>query len=167
MDPASVEVSELAEGLGAALGRLYTFLRRAILPKEMSLAQAHALGTLRELGPQRVTDLAELGGVRQPTCTGLVNTMENEGWVRRRPGGLDRRAVMVELTKEGEDVLRTITDARAALLEGYLSNLSESDQKALAAALPGLKRLTELGAEPDLESRTKWPDVAARVASKR
>jgi DNA-binding MarR family transcriptional regulator len=167
MDSASVEVSELAEGLGAALGRLYTFLRRAILPKEMSLAQAHALGTLRELGPQRVTDLAELGGVRQPTCTGLVNAMENEGWVRRRAGGLDRRSVMVELTKEGEDVLRSITDARTELLEGYLSNLSTSEQQALAAALPVLKRLTELGTESESDSRTKWPDVSARIASKR
>ena len=137
---------ELADELGTALGRLYTFLRRAILPKEMSLTQAHALGTLRQLGPQRVTDLAELEGVRQPTCTGLVNTMENEGWVVRRPDEVDRRAVMVELTPAGEEVLRAITDARTELLEGYLSKLSGSERKGLAAAVPALKRLTELGA---------------------
>lgn len=166
MDLSKVDGRELAEELGAALGRLYAFLRREILPKEMSLAQVHALGTLRELGPQRVTDLAELEAVRQPTCTGLVNTMENEGWVIRRSGDLDRRAVMVELTAKGGDVLRAITEARAELLEGYLAELSSADRRSLAAALPGLKRLTQLGTEADSDSHGQRRDVLARNASK-
>jgi DNA-binding MarR family transcriptional regulator len=167
MDLSSVETKELSEELGASLARLYTFLRRAILPKEMSLTQALAMGTLHQLGPQRVTDLAELEGVRQPTCTGLVNTMEEEGWVVRRPGDLDKRAVMVELTAKGGDVLRAMTDARAELLEGYLARLSVSDQRTLAAALPVLKKLTEIGADADAEPNQRRPDVFARIGSKR
>jgi DNA-binding MarR family transcriptional regulator len=149
MSHAGGEALELAEDLGSVLARLYAFMRRAVLPREMSPSQALALATLRDLGPQRVTDLAELEGVRQPTCTGLINAMENEGWVVRREDDSDRRAVLVELTEMGNDVLEAITDKRSSLLERYLSELSGPDRMALRDAIPALSKLIEIGAESD------------------
>ena len=145
----------LAEDLGTVLARFYGFLRRAILPTEMSLTQALVLNTLQELGPQRVTDLAGIEGVRQPTCTGLVNTMEAEGWVSRTVDGADRRVVLVELTEEGRHVLEEIMRARVAVLNRYLGGLTGDERLALANALPSLKRLIELGTqgERDLVAR--------------
>lgn len=136
---------ELAVELGSVLTRLYAFLRVAILPEGMTLTQASALATLRDKGPQRVTDLATREGVRQPTCTGLVNFMEVQGLVRRRVDEADRRAVMVELTEEGHRALAAITDARVEVLERYLGALTDRDRDALALSLPGLLRLIELG----------------------
>jgi DNA-binding MarR family transcriptional regulator len=136
---------ELAEELGAVLARLYSFLRRAILPKEMSLTQALALNTLQDLGPQRVTDLAQIEGVRQPTCTGLVNAMEAEGWVVRCIDEADKRVVLIELTEAGHAVLRSMSEARAAVLDRYLGTLSPNERDALAAALPELSKLIERG----------------------
>jgi DNA-binding MarR family transcriptional regulator len=136
---------ELADELGAVLARLYGFLRRAILPKEMSLTQALALNTLRDLGPQRVTDLAQLEGVRQPTCTGMVNAMEAEGWVLRRVDEADKRVVLIELTKAGHSILEAMSKARAAVLDRYLGTLSQTEREALASALPGLSKLIERG----------------------
>jgi DNA-binding MarR family transcriptional regulator len=141
--PASTQ--ELADELGAVLARLYSFLRRAILPKEMSLTQALALNTLRDLGPQRVTDLAQLEGVRQPTCTGLVNAMEADGWVQRRVYEDDKRVVLIELTEAGHAILRSMSEARAAVLDRYLEALSETEREGLAASLPGLSKLIERG----------------------
>jgi DNA-binding MarR family transcriptional regulator len=149
-----VDDTDLAEDLGAVLARLYGFLRRAILPHGMSLTQTLALGTLRDLGPQRVTDLADLEGVRQPTCTALLNTMESQGWVARTLDNADRRAVLVELTGEGRQVLEEITDARTRVLDRYLSALSEPDREALAAALPGLRKLIDLGVAAEGASDT-------------
>jgi DNA-binding MarR family transcriptional regulator len=151
MGSGRVDTAALAEDLGVVLARLYGFLRRSILPRGMSLTQALALATLRDSGPQRVTDLAELEGVRQPTCTALVNAMELEGWVSRSVDEYDRRAVVVDLTPKGREVLRSITRARSRLLAGYLTDLSASEQRALAAALPALKRLIEGGADGDTE----------------
>lgn len=139
------EQRDLAEDLSTVLARFYGFLRRAILPTEMSLTQALVLNTLRDLGPQRVTDLAGIEGVRQPTCTGLVNTMEAEGWVRRTVDDADRRVVLVELTDEGRNVLTEITRARVSILSRYLGGLSGDERDALAMALPSLKKLIELG----------------------
>ena len=139
--------TELAEDLGAVLARLYSFLRRAILPKEMSLTQALTLTTLRDLGPLRVTDLAHIEGVRQPTCTGLVNVMEAQGWVRRRVDDADKRVVLVELTEAGDAVLQVISETRAAVFDRYLGALTQVDRDALAAALPGLAKLIERGVD--------------------
>jgi DNA-binding MarR family transcriptional regulator len=149
-EPADGEIGELADELSAVLARLYTFLRRAIMPKEMSLSQALALATLRDLGPRRVTELAEFEGVRQPTCTGLVNAMEAEGWVSRRSDGSDRRAVIVELTPDGRQILASMNEARSRLLERFLSSLSASDRMALGSAVPALERLIEIGIDRGL-----------------
>lgn len=138
---------ELAEELGNVLARLYGFLRRAMLPKEMSLTQAFALNTLSELGPQRVSRLAELEGVRQPTCTGMVNAMEAQGWVMRTVDDTDRRVVVVELTAAGEAVLHSMMDVRTAMLRRYLEALSDDERVRLAAALPGLMKFIEQNAE--------------------
>ena len=148
MEFQATATQELAQELGVVLALASDgFLRRAILPKEMSLTQALALNTLRDLGPQRVTDLAQLEGVRQPTCTGLVNAMEAEGWVQRCVDEADKRVVLVELTEAGYAVLDSMSDARAAVLDRYLGVLSESDRDTLAAALPGLSRLIERGVD--------------------
>ncbi len=134
---------ELAVELGSVLTRLYTFLRVAILPEGMTLTQASALSTLRDEGAQRVTDLAAREGVRQPTCTGLVNSLEEQGLVRRRVDETDRRAVMVELTEDGHRALAAITDARVEVLARYLGGLSDDERDSLARALPSLLRLVE------------------------
>jgi DNA-binding MarR family transcriptional regulator len=147
MELQAVATQELAEELGVVLARLYTFLRRAILPKEMSLTQALALNTLRDLGPQRVTDLAQLEGVRQPTCTGLVNAMEAQGWVRRCVDDADKRVVLIELTEAGHAVLDRMGEARAAVLDRHLGALSQPERDALATALPGLSKLIERGSD--------------------
>jgi DNA-binding MarR family transcriptional regulator len=136
---------DLAVELGAVLTRLYSFLRVAILPEGMTLTQASALATLRDEGPQRVTELASREGVRQPTCTGLVNLMEEQGWVRRRVDTSDRRAVVVELTKCGRRTLAAITSARTEVLERRLRALSDQERDALAAALPSLMKFIDVG----------------------
>jgi DNA-binding MarR family transcriptional regulator len=160
-----VDDTALAEELGVVLARLYGFLRRAILPSGVSLPQALALATLRDAGPQRVTDLAELERVRQPTCTALVNAMEQEGWVSRRVDDCDRRAVVVDITPEGREVLLSITRARTRLFSGYLAALSTSERRALAAALPALTRLIEGAGDSDVALHPKAESASSKSMS--
>lgn len=153
---------ELAAELGSVLTRLYSFLRVAILPEGMTLTQASALATLRDEGPQRVTDLATREGVRQPTCTGLVNLMEEQGWVRRRVDASDRRAVVVELTELGRRALVAITDTRVEVLERYLEALSDQERDGLAVALPSLLKLIEPGNRDSVAGRRDGDGRTAR-----
>ena len=71
--------------------------------------------------------------------------METEGWVVRCIDEADKRVVLIELTEAGHAVLRSMSEARAAVLDRYLGTLSPTERDALAAALPELSKLIERG----------------------
>jgi DNA-binding MarR family transcriptional regulator len=133
----------LAEDLGLTIGRLNVLCRQAALPPRMNLAQARTLLTLHHCGPKRVTELARMEHLRQPTMSAVIARMEALGWVQRCDDDDDRRAVLVCLTDAGERHLEDLIDARSAALQPCLDTLSASDRKALKAALPALHKLIE------------------------
>src|SRR5947209_8777644 len=100
------------------------------------MAQARTLLSLRDCGPQRITDLAQLERVRQPTMSALIARMEEFGWVARVAGEADRRAVFVRLTDEGKSIIDEAEAARNAALNSYLGALSGDDLAALSARSP-------------------------------
>jgi len=133
----------LAGELGNVITRLTVLLRQTALPAKVNLAQARTLLALRDGGPQRVTSLARLEHLAQPTMSAVVGRMERLGWVRRAADDDDRRAVLVRLTKKGNDIFDELLEARTAVLQAGLETLSLSDCAALARALPVLHKLIQ------------------------
>jgi DNA-binding MarR family transcriptional regulator len=132
----------LADQLGVVLTRLTNLLREAVLPAGMNSAQARTLLALHDAGPQRVTDLARLDHLKQPTMSAVLLRMRRLGWVRRLDDSDDLRAVIVRLTPAGERIANQLIEARTQVLEAYLDGLSASDRSAVTAALPALRKLT-------------------------
>jgi DNA-binding MarR family transcriptional regulator len=105
---------------------------------------ATRLLTLRRLdeeGPLRITDLAAAERVAQPTMTGIVRRLEQDGLVRRTADPHDARAVRVALTDAGRDELAAVRSQRAAVLQDRLDRLDDDARAALAAALDPLDEL--------------------------
>ncbi len=134
--------TRVADQLGVALTRLTNVLREAVLPPGMNSAQARTLLALHDAGPQRVTDLARLDHLKQPTMSAVVIRMEGLGWVRRLEDKDDLRAVIVRLTPAGERIASQLIAARTTVLQSYLNTLSATDHAAVVAALPALRKLT-------------------------
>lgn len=132
---------DLAESLASRVTRLVVLLRRELVPFGISLAQVSTLSTLRERGAQRLTALAEIERVAQPSMSVLVARMEGLGWVARKQEAGDRRTVIVEITEAGETLLRRIAEARTSALADHLAALEPGERAALVAALPALGRL--------------------------
>jgi DNA-binding MarR family transcriptional regulator len=132
----------MADQLGVALTRLNNVLREAVLPAGMNSAQARTLLALHDAGPQRVTDLARLDHLKQPTMSAVLIRMERLGWVRRLEDKDDLRAVIVRLTTAGERIASQLIAARTTVLQSYLDTLSATERAALAAALPALRKLS-------------------------
>jgi DNA-binding MarR family transcriptional regulator len=117
-------------------------LRRLTLSRQgLSLTAAATLTTLRRSGPSRLTDLATIEGVSQPSMTSLVARLADSGLVQRRTDPGDRRAVLIDLTPAGADLLDRRREDRAARLAGPLDGLDDDDVQAITAALPALARL--------------------------
>lgn len=135
----------LAQALDARLAALWRTLGRGAGSEQLSRTALSVLGTLRDGGPGRVTQLAAGEGVAQPSMTSLLIRLESLGLVERRADPSDARAVLVALTDEGIDRLHRAAAARAAAIDARLGALEPAEREALEAALPALDSLISGG----------------------
>jgi len=146
MEPASVDrrssqLDEIAEALpqrSAALSRLF-------LTRTTVCVSRTEVGVLRNLraGPRRITELAAEERVTQPAITLLVNRLQQRGWLERVPDPSDRRAVLVSLTPNGEEVFEQLRAEYRALLHEEMAMLDDSEVETLAAAVEILDKVIE------------------------
>jgi DNA-binding MarR family transcriptional regulator len=147
--PARPQAAEVAAGLE----RLLVLIRR-LSPPGLSLTAGATLSTLERSGPCRLTALAAHEGVTQPAMTQLVGRLEDQGLAERGTDPADGRAVNVQITPAGFDLLARRRAYRAERLSGLLARLSPAEQAALAAALPAINAL----ASAPGDRRTDWTE---------
>jgi DNA-binding MarR family transcriptional regulator len=92
-------------------------------------------------GPRRITELAELEGLAQPTMTSLVKQLEQRGLVRRDRQVDDGRVVLVHLTDGGAAALQDVRARARELLGVYLVEIPDEKVEALAGATEALGEL--------------------------
>ena len=110
---------------------------------ELSRTEVGLLSTLSG-GPRRITELAELEGLAQPTMTSLVKQLEQQGLVRRDRQADDGRVVLAHLTDSGAAALEGYRARVRELLGIYLAEIPDQQVEALAAATEALARLVAL-----------------------
>lgn len=103
------------------------------------------VGLLRLLedGPRRVTELAVLEGLAQPTTTLLVKRLEQQGLVSRERDPDDRRVVLVSLTAAGSATLAQARTELRGALRRHGAQMSDEQLRALAAGTETLGVLIE------------------------
>jgi DNA-binding MarR family transcriptional regulator len=116
-------------------------------PREISLTSASTLATVERTGPRRITDLAAIEGVAQPSMTALVTVLERAGLVERGQDPRDQRVVLVALTAAGTDYLRSRRRAGAEAFAQLIDKLPPEETATLLAAAPALQHLHELDDE--------------------
>jgi len=104
------------------------------------------VGLLRTLssGPRRITELAELERLKQPTITVLVQRLEQHGLVSRERHADDGRVVVVSLTHAGSVALEEYRAQPRAALGAYLVEMPDEQVEALATATETLAQLVSL-----------------------
>ena len=128
--------AEALYALGAAV------VRR--VPRQLSLTAMSTMATLDRSGPRRITDLATVQGISQPSMTSLVSGLERASYVERRRDPSDRRASLVALTDTGARILRERRQAGTESIAGLVDQLSPAEASRLTELLPLLDRLREL-----------------------
>jgi DNA-binding MarR family transcriptional regulator len=119
------------------------------LAGELSRTEVGLLNTLTG-GPRRITELAQLERLAQPTMTLLVKRLEQRGLVDRDRHAEDGRVVLVSLTEAGTEALSEFRAHASAALRAYLAAMSGEQVEALAEATETLAGLVaSLQREPD------------------
>lgn len=146
------EAPELSEFDSAALELVATSSRftRAIMRRaggDGTIGTWRTLAALIERGPARISDLAELERIRQPTMTTLIRRMVDEGLVERTADPGDGRATLISVTSAGRERFESFRQDAAAVLRPAWDRLSQFDQATIARAVVLIEQL--LG-EPEL-----------------
>jgi DNA-binding MarR family transcriptional regulator len=138
----SDQIDYVSRQLVPGAGLLVRLLVRQ-LGDELSRTEASLLSTLGG-GPRRITELAELEGLAQPTMTSLVKQLEQQGLVRRDRQADDGRVVLVDLTDTGAGALEDYRARARELLGTYLAEIPDEEVEALAGATDAIAQLVGL-----------------------
>ncbi len=109
----------------------------------LSLAQFQLLDVLGDGRTRTVGQLAEAGGIAQPTATRMLEALERVGVVQRSPALQDRRCVLVSLTPAGDGALEEKRAAIRAARERIFSSLTAKERRDGAVLLRRLSTLME------------------------
>jgi DNA-binding MarR family transcriptional regulator len=106
----------------------------------LSRTEGGILRTLSE-GERRITELAELEGLAQPTMTALVKRLEEQGLVSRGRDGNDGRVALMSLTPDGAAALDEFRRRYRGALAERLQAMSDEELAELDGASRVLGRL--------------------------
>ena len=104
----------------------------------VSASGAAALVTLSANPGLSVTELGRRVGLTQSAAARMVDSMQADGLVERRPSPLSSRWVGVHLTTAGKSAAHRLLAARGSPLTGIVAALDADDQEALARVLSNL-----------------------------
>jgi DNA-binding MarR family transcriptional regulator len=129
--------------IGEALSVLVPFVIRRS-GRQLSLTATSTLVALERTGPRRVTDLAAIEGVSQPSMTAVVTQLQDLGFAERRSDPGDGRVVLVAISAAGRCQLTAMRRAGTSVVTTLIDKLPEQEAAALSVTVPALRHLLQL-----------------------
>lgn len=134
---------EIAEELRPPLLRLARNIRRETEALGVTSHQVTLLWLVRTRPGLSLRELAGEEGISAPSLSGHVDRLESAGLLRRVRSTDDRRRVGLELTSDGQALLKRVRARRTTWLAQRLALLSDDERARIEAALPALTALLE------------------------
>lgn len=106
---------------------IFDRIGRLLRPLNVSAAGGLVLGILRDRGQMSPSELGGRLIVTRATVTGLLDSLERRGFVRRTPNPADRRSLLVEITPAGLDVLQELRTLVHRNEKDWMSALSDAE----------------------------------------
>jgi DNA-binding MarR family transcriptional regulator len=85
--------------------------------------------------PRAPAELADAAGVTRATMTGLIDTLERDGFVKREPDPADRRMMSIKVTPKGVEFLHNFLPGHFRLISSLMATLTEAERKTLVGLL--------------------------------
>jgi len=129
---------------------IFDRIGRLLRPLNVSAAGGLVLGILRDHGAMSPSELGERLIVTRATVTGLLDSLERRGFVKRSTNPADRRSLVVEITPDGLAVLQALRTLIHGHEQRWMSSFSEAELGAYIATLHRIQdTVTTLTAEVD------------------
>lgn len=125
----------------------------AVVDSTLTMQQAKLMAVLYAAGGVSGQDLARRLEVSTPTVSGIVERLLERDMLRRFPAPHDRRVRMLELTREGEDVMRAFHELGWRLGREVMLRMSVEDLGALARGLSAMAEAAQAVPGPGGQAR--------------
>jgi DNA-binding MarR family transcriptional regulator len=137
--------------LRASFGELKCVGSERLVRLGISMAQLHVMHLLERHGEIAMSRLAEMLDVSDSAATGLIDRIEERGFVERIRVPEDRRIVLVRITPVGRQTLEDVEASRAEIMAQILDQIDPSQLEGIATAMAAL-RVAFLAAHSDPSS---------------
>ncbi|MGO4573453.1 MarR family winged helix-turn-helix transcriptional regulator [Microvirga sp. 2TAF3] len=107
--------------------KLRTSFDARVRANGLTMARARTLLRLLKKDCMTQTELAEELEIEGPTLVRLLDNLESQGLIERRPVDGDRRAKQVALTAAGHEQAETVSHLADEVRESVLADVAEDD----------------------------------------
>lgn len=114
----------------------------------ISMAQLNIMYTLQRNGEMPMSRLADVLNVSLSNASGLVDRMEERGYIERTRVPEDRRVVLATITDAGRRVLDEHDAMSDELLRGVLGRLGPTQLQVIARSVAELRMAVEASVDP-------------------
>jgi DNA-binding MarR family transcriptional regulator len=125
--------------LRASFGELKCIGSERLVRLGISMSQLHVMHLLERHGELAMSRLADMLDVSFSAATGLVDRIEERGFVERIRVPEDRRVVLVRITPAGRQMLEDVEIVRTEIIERVLDQLDPSQLDGVATAMAALR----------------------------
>lgn len=138
-----MDIQELSTSLRSAIAALHKGFRKHLYSElSFSLTEMEVIGHLYRSSPMLPSELSALARVKAQSMSQILNKLEEQGVVRRKPSREDKRKVYIYITAPARKMLeKTVYDRDEWLAQIIDKTLSASERNILVKALPVLQKL--------------------------
>ena len=127
-----------------------------VIEESISIAQYRILVILGGRGDLPMSEVAKETSLAPASATRLCDDLFKKGLISRKPHEVDRRQVIVNITEEGSEIIRKVTESRRRMISEVLSQLNDAD---LNEVEEGFALFSQSSPEPDetmLSTKLGW-----------
>ena len=124
----------------AAMNQMKCASSERLVRMGISMAQLHILYTLQRAGEMPMSRLADVLHVSLSNATGLIDRIEERGYVERTRVPEDRRVVVIRVTEAGRRMLDEVDALSSDLLRSVFARIGPSQVAGVGRAIAAFRR---------------------------
>jgi DNA-binding MarR family transcriptional regulator len=124
----------------AAMNQVKCATSERLVRMGISMAQLHILYTLQRSGEMPMSRLADVLHVSLSNATGLIDRIEERGFIERTGVPEDRRVVVISVTDAGRRMLEEVDAISTELLRSVFGRIGRTQLAGVGRAIAELRR---------------------------
>lgn len=157
----AVDVEAILTEVAGWVGELRCASMGRLVQGNVSMSQMHVLWLLQHHGELSMSRLAELLGVSLSNATGIIDRMEEHGYIERVRVPDDRRVVLVRPAEGGRRALSETESTKRDRMRAVLGHIPATERPIVLAALRTLRRALSAEVESSPVHQHHFADPAS------